>query len=197
MSRISKVPLDQWDPELRSLTNADEGTALEQGLLRMMAHSPDIAKRVVALGGAFLQYRTLPRRLLEVVRLRIAYHNQCRSCMAIRYRTAVEDGLTEDVVCSLERPYEAPDLTAAEREAIRYADKSASDHLSIDESTFEALRRHFTEAQIVELGMYIAFCVGFGRLGAAWNMVEELPAGFREKRDTVAPWTEEAIVVRG
>jgi AhpD family alkylhydroperoxidase len=197
MSRIAKLPLDRWDPELRAGFKADEGTALEQGLVRIMAHSPGIAKRVVALGAAFAEYRTLPPRLLELVRLRIAFHNQCRSCMAIRYRSAVEDGVTENLVCSLERPYEAPGLMDAERVAIRYADLSATDHLAINEATFDELRAHFSESQIVELGMYVAFCVGFGRLGAAWDMIEELPQAFKEKGERVAPWGAEAVVVRG
>ena len=64
--------------------------------------------------------RTLPERLIELVRLRIAFHNQCRSCMAIRYPEALSDGVTEDLVCSLERPMEAEDLDDRERLAIRY-----------------------------------------------------------------------------
>jgi AhpD family alkylhydroperoxidase len=60
---------------------------------------------------------TLSPRLLELVRLRIAFHNQCRSCMSVRYESAIDDGLTEDAVCSLERPADAPDLSDAERTA--------------------------------------------------------------------------------
>jgi AhpD family alkylhydroperoxidase len=197
MSRIAKVPLDRWDPELRALTQVDKASALEQGQMRIMAHAPEIAKQVAALGGSFMEHRTLSRRLMEMVRLRIAFHNQCRSCMSVRYSSAIDDGLTESVVCSLERPFEAPDLTEAERAAVRYADLSATDHLSIDESTFDDLRRHFSEAQIVELGMWVAFCVGFGRLLAAWHMVEDLPERSRGENQRFAPWTLEPIVLPG
>src|SRR6202000_1740076 len=65
---------------------------------------------------------TLSRRLAELIRLRIAFHNRCRSCMAIRYGEALDDGVTDDLVCSLEKPYDAPDLTDAERAALRFAD---------------------------------------------------------------------------
>jgi hypothetical protein len=57
---------------------------------------------------------------------------------------------------------------------------------SIDDMTFSRLRIHFTEAEIVELGMFIAFFIGFGRLGASWDMVEELPEKFRQRR--IKPW---------
>jgi AhpD family alkylhydroperoxidase len=145
-----------------------------------------------------LQHGRLPRRLVELVRLRIAFHNQCRSCMAIRYKSAVDAGVTEDLVCSLERPYEAPDLTAAEKAALAYADRSATDHLAIDDAMFDELRLHFDEPQIVELGMYIAMCIGFGRLAAAWSMLEELPEAFQDKsEERLAPWQAPTVVVRG
>ncbi len=198
MSRIQKLPIDQWDPELRALTAADEATPLEQGMMRMMAHTPEMAKGMIAFSGALFRNRTLPRRLVELVRLRVAFHNQCRSCMAIRYKTAVEDGMTEGMVCSLEKPQEAEDLNAAEKAALRYAEISCIDHLSISEATFDDLRAYFSEAQIVELGMFIAFFIGFGRLSAAWDMIEELPPAFQDKAaPLVTPWGEEAILVRG
>ena len=63
---------------------------------------------------------------------------------------------------------------------------------------FERLRAHFSEAQIVELGMFIAFFLGFGRLGAAWDMTEDLPAAYQDKdTKTIAPWATEAVLVRG
>ncbi len=194
-TRLRMVPVDQFDPELRRLVAADERTPLELGLLRVHAHRPSHARAIVGLHGALWTDRLLPDRLLELVRLRIAFFNQCRSCMAIRYPGAVADGLTEELVCSLERPYEAADLTAAERAAIRYGELLATDHLAIDDTVYDDLRLHFSEEQIVELGTYCAFCVGFGRLGATWNMIEELPSRFHEA-GTATPWGGEAITVR-
>jgi len=181
MSRLARLKVENWDPELRRLTAADTGTAIENLPMQIFAHCPQIAKGVVALGTALRQSRTLPDRLYEVVRLRIAYHNQCRSCMAIRYRDAVADGVDEELVCSIENPNQAKELTAAERAALAYADKFANDHLSIDDAIYNGLRLHFSESQLVELGCWVAFCVGFGRLGATWDMVEELPAEFQRR----------------
>ena len=41
MTRIKKLKLDEWDKDLREMTAADSGTALEQGIMRMWAHTPD------------------------------------------------------------------------------------------------------------------------------------------------------------
>jgi len=194
-TRLRMVPVEAFDPELRELVAADERTGLELGLLRVHAHRPSHAKAIVGLHAALWTDRLLPDRLLELVRLRIAFFNQCRTCMAIRYPGAIADGLTEDVVCSLQKPYEAPELTEAERAAIRYGELLATDHLAINDEVYDDLRRHFTEEEIVELGAYCAFCVGFGRLGATWNMIEELPQRFHEG-DVATPWGGEAITVR-
>jgi AhpD family alkylhydroperoxidase len=197
MSRIEKVDVEDWDPELRELVRADEATPLEQGAMRMFAHRPELAKGVVALFAALKQDRSLPERLIELVRLRVAFHNQCRSCMAIRYRDAVDDGVTEDLVCSLEQPAQAEDLTAAEKTALRYADRFANDHLSIDERVYDELREHFDEGQLVELGTRVALYVGLGRLAATWDMTEEIPDAFRNRSSArIAPWSGKPIVVR-
>jgi len=189
------VPVEEFDTELRELVAADDRTPLELGLLRVHAHRPSHAKAIVGLHAALWTDRLLPDRLLELVRLRIAFFNQCRTCMAIRYPGAVADGLTEALVCSLEKPYEASDLSAAEQAAIRYGELLATDHLAVDDSVYDDLRKHFTEEEIVELGTYCAFCVGFGRLGATWNMIEELPKRFHEGQ-IATPWGGEAITVR-
>ena len=52
MSRIKKLELDDWDKELREMTAADSGTPLEQGAMRMFAHTPEISKGLTAFAGS-------------------------------------------------------------------------------------------------------------------------------------------------
>ena len=175
MSRIAKLEPKDWDPRITAALQPDNLSDLEQGLTRYFAHCPELALGLMQFGGALKTKRTLPDRLVELVRLRIAFFNQCRSCMAIRYSDAVADGLDDGAVCSLEKPQEAENLSAAEKAAIQFGEMMASDHLGIDDAVYEGLREHFSEAQIVELGMTCAFFVGFGRLAGTYHMVEELP----------------------
>lgn len=195
MSRIAKLPAEQWDARLVAAIQPDNLTDLEQGLTRYFAHCPEQALGLMGFGGALKRNRSLPDRLVELVRLRVAFFNQCRSCMAIRYSDAVADGVTEGLVCSLERPQEAENLSGAEKAAIRYGELMATDHLAIDDKVYADLRQHFSEAQIVELGMTVAFFVGFGRLAATYHMVEELPEAF-QTAETIAPWGADKIQVR-
>ena len=197
MPRIKKLELDEWDKDLREMTAADSGTALEQGIMRMWAHTPEISKGIVALGGALKTHRSLPDRLVELVRLRVAFHNQCRSCMAIRYQDGVEAGIDEDLVCSLEKPQEASDLSEAEKAAINYGELFATNHLAINDSVYDNLRKYFSEEEVVELSITVAWFVGMGRLAATYHMVEELPKAFQnDDGKQLTPWNEESIVVR-
>lgn len=195
MTRVAKLAPSDWDPRLRAAMKPEDRTEIEQGMIRFLAHCPDQVLGMMQFAGALKTARALPEKLVELVRLRVAFFNQCRSCMAIRYTDALEDGVNEDLVCSLERPQEAENLTPAEKAAIRFGEAMATDHLRIDEAMYAGLREHFTEPEIVELGMTCAFFVGFGRLAATLHMVEELPEAFR-REGPVTPWGEERVVVR-
>jgi alkylhydroperoxidase family enzyme len=196
MSRISKIPVENWDPELVTMTAGDTATVTEQGITRMLAHCPEMAKGAIGFGAAVTINRTLPERLIELVRLRVAYHNQCRSCMAIRYSSAADE-VSEELVCSLEQPQEAQDLSSAERLALDFADRFATDHLSITDERFAALREQFSEAQTMELLLHLALYVGMGRLAATLDMTEELPQSFNLPfGESVTPWGGEPINVR-
>lgn len=191
MARIQPVDLGV-DP-----ADVDQGMRVQLGVGGIIAHRPDIAAGLGAVTEAINHQGTLPRRLVELIRLRIAFHNQCRSCMAIRYTEAVDDGVTEDLVCSLERPADAPDLTDAERAALRFADLFATNHLAIDDAVYDDLRRYFTEGELVEIGLNCAIDLGVGRLTATWDVTDDLAPGFQRPYDERAtPWqTAEPLIV--
>ncbi|MGE3692595.1 MAG: carboxymuconolactone decarboxylase family protein [Novosphingobium sp.] len=193
MTRLKSLPLDQWDPELRAMTQIDTAPMSEtqRKILGVYVQAPRLAKAFFNFEPEFWAGFTLRRRLLEMMRLRIAFHNQCRSCMAMRFEPALKDGLTEDLVCSLEQPYEAPDLTEAEKAALRFADHFATNHLAIDDAFVDGLRQHFTEEEIVEISLLCAFCTGFGRFAAVYAAVEDLPPSYQDLSERTAPWAKE------
>lgn len=118
--------------------------------------------------------------------------------MSVRYQSAIDDGLTEDLVCSLEKPGGSDDLSPAERSALRFADLFATDHLSIDDTVYDDLRRHFTEGKLVELGVHCAYAVGMGRLAATWDVTDDVPDEFRSTSDSpVAPWISDGVIASG
>jgi AhpD family alkylhydroperoxidase len=180
------------------LDDVGQGDRINLGVASILGHRPEVAGALGALKAALASTGTLSPRLVELVRLRIAFHNQCRSCMSVRYQSAIDDGLTEDLVCSLEQPADADDLTPAERSAVLYADLFATNHLAIDDAVYDGLRQHFSEDELVELGVHCAYAVGMGRLAATWHVTEDVPAAFQASSDSpLAPWISDGIVASG
>ncbi|WP_077096901.1 carboxymuconolactone decarboxylase family protein [Mycobacterium terramassiliense] len=173
-----------------------QGDRINLGVAAIMGRLPAVAEALGSLTAALRYSGTLPPRLLELVRLRIAFFNQCRSCMAVRYQSAIDDGLDDDAVCSLERPADAENLSAAERSALRFAELFATNHLAIDETVYDELRGHFSEDQLVELGVHCAVALGIGRLAASWDVSDDLPDR-PASPERLAPWNSESVVATG
>jgi len=187
MSRLPASPRDQYTAHFGP--DAPER-------LQVWAHVPYAAAQVDQLALTLQQHSVLDARLVELVRLRVAFHNQCRTCMASRYADARDAGVTEELVCSLERPADAPDLTAVERAALAFADRFATDHLGVTDEQFEELRQHFSDAQVMELCFRLAYLVGFGRMMAILDVrPAELPDRFRVD-GTMTPWGDGGVMER-
>ena len=67
-------------------------------------------------------------------------------------------------------------FSESERLALEYADRLAIDHHNMDDEFFARLKEHYSDEQILELGMMIGQFIGFGRL----LMVLDLESKFCE-----------------
>lgn len=85
--------------------------------------------------------------------------------MTVRYAGARQAGLTEIKIAALDTLDPAL-FSPRERAALTFAELMATDHHKIDDAVFAEVRRHFSEAEIVELGVWTAVFTGFGRLNA-------------------------------
>lgn len=189
MSRISSASLEQYVP----LFGAGASPTM-----RVYANAPETALAVSTLGTVMSTGGVLPFRLIELVRLRIAFHNQCRVCMAQRYTDGAGDTIDEGLVCSLEKPHEAADLTESERSALAFADRMATDHLSVSDETFDELRRHYSNAELMDLCFHIAWYVGFGRMNAVLEVdPSDAPEHFSTGAERLTPWAPTTGAVVG
>ena len=194
MARITMLTPDQLDPELRRRSRADERSSVELGPTRILGHQPEMAAGL--LRSVLTQGQ--PHVARPADRARAVAHRVPQPVPQLHgdpIPGALDDGLTEDLVCSLERPMESDDLDDRERLAIRYGELFATNHLALDDAFHDRLRELFTEPEIVELGLNVALFVGVGRLSATWDMVDDLPD--RYAPGEVTPWgADDAIVVR-
>jgi alkylhydroperoxidase family enzyme len=103
----------------------------------------------------------LSPRLKELIRLRIATLNGCRTCQAARLAA---DTVSEPEARGIDGYAEADDYTPAEKAAIGFAERMAVDHHGIGDADIAALREHFDDGEILELMMMSGQYIGFGRL---------------------------------
>jgi alkylhydroperoxidase family enzyme len=105
---------------------------------------------------------TLPTRVREAARMRIAQLNDCTVCLGFRADSVKAQGLHEDFYCAVGSADEAG-LSVQERLAVEYAERFAVDHTSIDDAFVERLRVVFTDPEIFDLTICLSAFLGLGR----------------------------------
>ena len=66
--------------------------------------------------------------------------------------------------------FERGDFTPRETVALRFATRMAQNHHQLDDAFFGELRGHFTDQEIIELGLVTGQFIGVGRLIAALDL---------------------------
>ena len=97
--------------------------------LRALALRPQMAQAVNAMEVA-VGKSGLDRRLHELVRMRIAFINQCTVCMDWRNSTWLDD---ETLLANVADWATAAGYTDAERVALEYAERFSTDSANIDD----------------------------------------------------------------
>ena len=189
MARLTMLPLDGVE------SAATDGNLVNQDRLPDPRTSSPSGGGLVDLYQCAVFDRDAQERPLDLVRLRIAFHNQCRSCMSIRFSSAVDNGVDDELVCSLERPTEWLVLTNADRVALKYADMFATDHLpstTVSTTSCEGT----TTRRDGGAGLHCALCVGTGQMAATWNVVD-MCQKHSERKVWLLPGREPAHRARG
>lgn len=99
---------------------------------------------------------SLDKDLQFLLHAHISQVNQCHFCIDIAQAAALSEGGSLEKINKLSRYREDPAFTPAERAALAYVEEVSKTKAASD-STFEELRRHFSDAQIVEITLLNAF----------------------------------------
>ncbi len=130
----------------------------------VLAHQPELAARFFALYGRFWDSNVVPARVKEVARMRNARVTECGFCRQVRFDKALGEGLGEEVVDDITDGYErSARLTEAEKAALKFTDALIHDPALLDRDARAALHRHFTPAQIAELGLGVSLFLALAK----------------------------------
>ena len=111
MDIVEPIPPEDLSPALRELFDATPRAGLK-AFVQIMGHAERFHLEFSKLYAAVRFENHLGNKLTELVRLTVANTTRCPVCMAGRLPAAVEEGMTEQLVCSLDAPDEG-DFTDA------------------------------------------------------------------------------------
>ncbi|MFI7423661.1 carboxymuconolactone decarboxylase family protein [Nonomuraea sp. NPDC049684] len=122
----------------------------------------------------FVAQSTLPKPLLELVRLRASQINGCVYCVDMHSSDAKQAGESDARLHAVAAWREAPFFTPQERAALAFTE--AATRLSTDDVTDEVWAQaaaHFDEQQLAALTVAVATINAWNRMGVATRMTPE------------------------
>lgn len=161
MPRIQPIPWEDLKPKSRETIEAGmkSGAFTEALPVQILAYADHDTPPNDGDRHPNFPRHLLPGSLLELLRIRSAQLGGCEPCMASRKT----ENATEEVVACLLNPALRGNLTERERLALAFLELLATDHWKINVETYRGLARHFTTAEIVELGQTCAHMIGTHR----------------------------------
>ena len=109
--------------------------------------------------------------LLELVRMRTSQMNGCAYCLDMHSKDARAAGETEQRLHTLSAWRETAFFTDRERSALEWTE-SVTDvaHSHVPDAIYERVRKHFTEAELVNLTIAIVAINGWNRIAISFRM---------------------------
>jgi AhpD family alkylhydroperoxidase len=172
MPRLRYIEEGEKTPHTRELIESAKRTgAPDPRVVSLMTRSP--------LGIAWVEYwnkllyqGALPHKLKEMCRIKISVAHQCGYCSTVRSNVAKAEGLTEDMISNLLDHSGSTRFSAREKAALRYADLFKQGEHAIDkDQVYADLAKHFSDEEIIELGLFCAEVDGVGKFVKSLNVL--------------------------
>jgi uncharacterized peroxidase-related enzyme len=167
MARVRSVEIEEVPEDVQPIYKRfveDYGPFLNQ--VRVFAHRPPAVKHIMGLLLDLADEAVLPKRYLEIALVVVSKLNECHYCVEHHAPRLVEFGLDEETVSQILDP-ECARLDEVDRLVRDYATQVTETPQRISDRMFDELRKHFSEAQIVELTLRTALCGFFNRFNDA------------------------------
>ena len=132
----------------------------------VLAHVPSAMTHLYSMLMELRARENVPWRYIELGIVVASKLNACAYCVASHSPVLAVEGLSAAAIAQLPNA-DHPDLDEIDRIVVEYATLVTQNASRIRDNVFERLRRHFSEAQIVELTLRIALGGFFNRFNDA------------------------------
>jgi alkylhydroperoxidase family enzyme len=160
---IDPIPVEDIDsPKLQEMiATARQLNVPDDQFMQIMAHAPGYGE---ALFDAMYKSHALGQvdhQLKEIIRIQLARHAEDPYFSALRSTKAVEAGLSEELIDAGCGDFEDDErFSPAETWALNYARLMYTEPKKVNGDFYDQGRTHYSEAEIIELGAFIAFHYG-------------------------------------
>lgn len=175
---LRKVPREELPDDLQSAWDNAFDVTGDATFIEVSGNDPDSLRWYLQ---SFYQDRfynsRLSRRVLELVRLRLANLHGCAFCNKGDRAQALAAGFTEQELDALP-DYENGAFSAAECAALALADAMALTNPNgrLDAALHQRLQVHFDDGELYELGMIMAVLCGMAKFLFVFDLVEKEPS---------------------
>jgi len=136
--------------------------------------SPDAFQAVAALQ-SYVDKSGLDPNLRELIKIRASQINGCAYCLAMHTRDARKHGETDERMHLLNAWREAPLYTARERAALEWVEAiTLVTDGHVPDAAFEAVRKHFSEKEIVDLTAAAVAINTWNRLAISFRVTPQV-----------------------
>jgi len=143
--------------------------------MKVSALAPEMYRAMLALDKAVSRH-TLPKPLVELVKLRASQINGCAYCVDSHSSDAKAAGETDVRLHGVVVWQEAPFYTEQERAALALTEamtRLPDAHDRVPDPVWDNAGKHFTEAELAELVMVITLINAWNRIGVTTRMTPE------------------------
>lgn len=170
MPRLPYVePADEPDALRPVFDQLRETRGRVPGMYRLLAHQPAILAAHRAYFDAALDRGLLPRALKEKIAYKVARLRGSAYSSASHRRYAIRHGVSEAELDAVDRSDHAG-LAAGDRAALVFAARMVEAGGAVSDAEFDALKRHFSISEIVELVALVGIMELASSLGAVFGL---------------------------
>lgn len=176
MSRVPLLPSSVLPPDLAATYEkfvAGYGPFRNQAAV--LAHVPPALDHLSNLLMELKARQGIKWRYVELAIVVTSKLNACTYCVSHHEPKLEVEGLSREAIARLPAS-DHPDLDEVDRLVVEYTVQVTEAPGRIRDAMFERLRKHFTDAQIVELTLRIALCGAYNRLTEALQIDSEIDA---------------------
>ncbi len=177
MARVRDIDPHELPADLARIYEDFAGTyGPFRNQVAVFAHIPPALRHLMPLLMELRAAQTLPKRYLELAIVAVSKLNECEYCVAHHAPFLAIEGVSPEGARRILEYSDNPEFDETDRLVVEYAIAVTERPNRLPETLFARLRRHFGDAQIVELTLRIALCGFFNRFNDALQIEEEAEA---------------------